>query len=92
MLSYTIIKRLKEIFSFLFKKSRKETEMRKLYRSTKDSMIAGVCGGLGKYFNMDSTLIRLLFVILFIIGFGSLFLVYLVWIFVVPKESDVDVL
>jgi len=66
--------------------------MRKLYRSTKDSMIAGVCGGLGKYFNMDSTLIRLLFVILFIIGFGSLFLVYLVWIFVVPKESDVDVL
>jgi phage shock protein PspC (stress-responsive transcriptional regulator) len=28
---------------------------------------------------------------LFIIGFGSLFLVYLVWIFVVPKESDGDI-
>lgn len=64
--------------------------MKKLYRSSKDSMLAGVCGGLGKYFSMDSTLIRLLFVLLFFIGLGSIIFVYLVWIFVVPVESDVD--
>ncbi|GGI16227.1 PspC domain-containing protein [Bacillus sp. JJ664] len=63
--------------------------MRKLYRSSKDSMLAGVCGGLGQYFNFDSTLIRLLFVLLFFIGFGAIFLVYLVWIFIVPKEGEV---
>lgn len=63
--------------------------MRKLYRSSKDSMLAGVCGGLGQYFNFDSTLIRLLFVLLFFIGFGAIFFVYLVWIFIVPKEGEV---
>ncbi|WP_088041449.1 PspC domain-containing protein [Bacillus sp. EAC] len=63
--------------------------MRKLFRSSKDSMIAGVCGGLGNYFNIDSTLIRLLFVLLFFIGFGAILFVYLVWIFVVPREGDV---
>ncbi len=52
-------------------------------------MLAGVCGGLGQYFNFDSTLIRLLFVLLFFIGFGAIFLVYLVWIFIVPKEGEV---
>lgn len=68
---------------------RKEIFVRKLYRSSKNSMIAGVCGGLGDYFNIDSTLIRLLCVILFFLGFGAIFLVYIVWIFVVPKEGDV---
>jgi len=63
--------------------------VRKLFRSSKDSMIAGVCGGLGNYFNFDSTLIRLIFVLLFFIGFGAILFVYLVWIFVVPREGDV---
>jgi len=65
--------------------------MRKLFRSAKDSMIAGVCGGLGRYFNIDSTLIRLLFVILFFIGFGAMLPIYIIWILVVPKESDGDI-
>jgi phage shock protein C len=71
-------------------RGREEIQVKKLYRSSKDSMLAGVCGGLGKYFNMDSTLIRLLFAILFFVGLGSLIFVYLIWIFVVPVESDVD--
>jgi len=33
--------------------------MKKLYRSRKDQMIAGICGGLGEMFSIDSTLIRL---------------------------------
>ena len=37
---------------------------RKLYRSTTDSMLGGVCGGLGAYFEFDPNLIRLIFVVL----------------------------
>lgn len=32
---------------------------KKLYRSTKDKVLAGVCGGLGEYFDVDPTLVRL---------------------------------
>ena len=37
---------------------------RRLYRSDSNKMIAGVCGGIGEYFNIDPTLIRLAWVIL----------------------------
>ncbi len=40
---------------------------KKLYRSTKNSMIAGVCGGLGEYFNIDPTIVRLLAVLLILL-------------------------
>ena len=33
--------------------------MKRLYRSNTDRMIAGVCGGIGEYFNIDPTLVRL---------------------------------
>lgn len=38
--------------------------MRKLYRSRKETMISGVCGGLGQYFGIDPTLVRIFFVVL----------------------------
>ena len=40
------------------------TPPKKLYRSAKDKMIGGVCGGLGEYFNIDSTIVRLAFILL----------------------------
>lgn len=58
---------------------------RKLYRSRKDKMIAGVCAGLADYFGMDPTWMRLIFVVFFLAG-GSAFLVYLVLWLVVPLE------
>jgi len=36
---------------------------KKLYRSKKDHMIAGVCGGIAEYFDVDTTLVRLLTVL-----------------------------
>lgn len=42
--------------------------MKKLYRSRKDRKIAGVCGGIAEYFNIDSTLVRLLAVITIFFG------------------------
>ncbi len=59
----------------------------KLYRSTSDSMLGGVCGGLGKYFDADPNLIRLIFVIFAVVsGFGVL--VYLALWLIVPEDSE----
>ena len=41
---------------------------KKLYRSKKDKMVAGVCGGIAEYFGVDSTLVRLLTVIFVLLG------------------------
>jgi phage shock protein C len=58
----------------------------KLFRSNSDRMIAGVCGGLGKYFSVDSTIVRLVFLLLLIFG-GAGFLLYLILWIVVPDEQ-----
>jgi phage shock protein PspC (stress-responsive transcriptional regulator) len=62
-------------------------ETKKLYRSRTDKMIAGVCGGLGQYLGIDSTLIRLIFALMVVFGVGSGLLVYLVLMIVVPLEA-----
>ncbi len=57
----------------------------KLYRSRTDCKIAGVCGGLGEHFGVDSTWIRLLFVLFFFLG-GSALLVYIIFWIIVPLQ------
>jgi phage shock protein PspC (stress-responsive transcriptional regulator) len=47
---------------------------RKLYRSKTNRKLAGVCGGLAQYFNVDATLIRVLFVLLAVLGGSGLVL------------------
>ena len=59
---------------------------KKLYRSRDHRMISGVCGGLGEYFSIDPTLIRILFIAATFIGFGSAILIYLILLIVVPEE------
>ena len=63
-----------------------ETPSKKLYRSRSNRMLFGVCAGLGEYFSIDVTVVRLLFVLGLLLGFGTLGLVYLVMMFVVPEE------
>jgi phage shock protein C len=58
----------------------------KLYRSRTDSMIGGVCGGLGQYLGIDSTLVRLFFVLL-ALGNGIGVLIYFLLWFIVPREG-----
>ncbi|MGN1183301.1 MAG: PspC domain-containing protein [Faecalibacillus sp.] len=58
---------------------------KKLYRSRVDSMICGVCGGLGEYFDVDPTIVRLIAVVL-IFGWGSGLLAYLVAAIIIPKN------
>lgn len=64
----------------------------RLYRSRQDKIIAGVCGGLGKYFEIDSVLPRLVFIAL-TIGSGVGLVIYLIMYFMVPLEpSQPDVI
>lgn len=60
-------------------------EGKKLYRSIKNRMLAGVCGGIGEYFNVDPTIIRLLWVVFSCFG-GSGLLAYIIAIIIVPNE------
>ena len=57
---------------------------KKLYRSRKDRKIAGVCGGIGEYFDVDPTLIRLLTVAL-VLAMGSGVLAYILAWIIVPE-------
>ncbi len=60
----------------------------KLYRSRKDLMIGGVCGGLAEYLRIDSTLVRLFFILLSFGGRGIGVMVYLLlWIIVPPEDQ-----
>lgn len=66
-----------------------ETIKKKLYRNKKEAIIGGVCKGLADYFEVDETLVRLIFLVL-TIGAGSGILIYLVlwWITpVLPNET-----
>ncbi|HOK16904.1 MAG TPA: PspC domain-containing protein, partial [Defluviitoga tunisiensis] len=59
--------------------------MKKLYRSRDNKVLAGVCGGIGEYFEIDPVIIRLIWIVLTMIwGFG-LFL-YIIAIFLIPLE------
>ena len=58
---------------------------KRLYRSRRDVMIAGVCGGIAEYFDVDPTIVRLIAVVL-ILGWGSGLLAYLIAVLVIPKN------
>ena len=57
---------------------------RRLYRSRTNSVIFGVCGGLGEYFNVDPMIFRLIFIV-FTLGAGSGVLIYFIMAFLIPK-------
>lgn len=62
-------------------------ETKRLVRSRSNRQLAGVCGGLGEYFGIDPTVIRILFVLVALLGGASL-LVYIVLALLMPDESS----
>ena len=56
--------------------------MKKLYRSRKDAKIAGVCGGIAEYFDVDATIIRLLAVLTIFFGGGGIIAYIVAWIII----------
>ena len=58
---------------------------KKLYKSATDKKIAGVCGGIAEYFNVDATLIRLAWVLFSLLG-GSGLLAYIIAAIIMPDR------
>lgn len=63
--------------------------MRRLYKSNTDKKLAGVLGGIAEYFRVDSTLIRLIFVVALVFGVGTPLIVYVVAAFIMPNDWEV---
>ena len=59
-------------------------EQKKLYRSNANKMICGVCGGVAEYINIDPTVVRLLWVVFGITGFGVL--AYIIAAIIMPVQ------
>ena len=58
---------------------------KKLTKSATNRMISGVCGGIGEYFHLDATLIRLIWAILTVGGVGSGLILYIIAAIVIPE-------
>ncbi len=61
-------------------------DLSKLYRSETNKVIAGVCGGLGEYFNIDPTILRIIIVFITLFGGSGIILYIILWI-VIPTKS-----
>lgn len=62
-------------------------KIRRLYRSGKDKILGGVCGGIGEYFGVDPVLVRLLWVVASF-GFGSGILAYIIAWIIIPRNPN----
>ncbi len=60
------------------------TKVKRLIRSNKNKMIAGVCGGIGEYMNVDPTIIRLIWVLFSLTGAGIL--AYIIAWIIIPEK------
>lgn len=65
--------------------------MDKLYRSEKNRILGGVCGGLGDYLDIDPNILRIIWV-LFCLVYGLGIIAYLVAWLILPAESEKDVI
>lgn len=66
-------------------------EIRKLHRSNKNKVIAGICGGVGEYFNVDPTIVRVawLLITLFTGVFPGL-IAYVLAIGIIPRDANTN--
>ncbi len=61
---------------------------KRLYKSSTDKKISGVCAGIAEYFNLDPTLIRLAWVVFTMLG-GSGIIGYIIAAIVMPEEKNI---
>jgi phage shock protein C len=59
---------------------------KRLYKSTENKMLCGVCGGIAEYFNLDPTLIRLGWALLTCVG-GSGIWAYIIAAIIIPSQE-----
>ena len=59
---------------------------KRMYKSSKNRILTGVCGGIGEYFNIDPTIVRLIFLVLIFAGFSGV-LVYIIAALIMPADQ-----
>jgi phage shock protein C len=69
----------------LKRKEQEEIMQERIYRSKNDRIIAGICGGLAKYFDIDPAIVRIIFILLFFFK-GVGFLAYIIMWIVIPTD------
>ena len=62
--------------------------VKRLYRSGKDRVIAGVCGGLGDYLEVDPTVVRLIWILSILVGGAGFFAYLLAWLIMPRNPKD----
>lgn len=60
---------------------------KKLMKNTSNKLLSGVCSGIADYFKIDATLVRIIWALTVIFGFGSGIIIYIVFAFVMPKDE-----
>jgi phage shock protein PspC (stress-responsive transcriptional regulator) len=61
-------------------------EIKRLYRSSKDRILGGVCGGIGEYLGIDPVVIRLVWIIFTLLSLGIGIIAYLIAWFIIPRN------
>ena len=64
-----------------------DNNMKKLVRSSTNRMVCGVCGGIGEYLNVDPTVIRLVWLLAALAGFGTGAVVYVIAAVIIPEAT-----
>jgi phage shock protein C len=62
-------------------------KVKRLYRSAKNRILGGVCGGIGEYLNIDPTIIRLVWILLCFAGGTGLLLYFIAWL-IMPRNPN----
>ena len=65
-------------------------EVKRLYRSSKDKILGGVCGGIAEYLNVDPVVIRLVWILLTLLSMGAGLLGYIIAWIIIPKNPNHD--
>ena len=60
-------------------------KVKRLYRSGKEKILGGVCGGIAEYFNVDPTIIKIIW-ILIVLGYGAGIIAYIIAWIIIPKN------
>lgn len=63
-------------------------QTKRLYRSRDERWLAGVCGGIGDYFGIDATVVRVLFVLAFFVFGGGLWVYLILWLIIPLNKAD----
>ena len=63
---------------------------KRLFKSTKNIMVCGVCGGIAEFFGIDPSLVRILWVLLTIVGVGLGVVAYIACALILPKDTDIN--